>query len=79
MIFQISPADMADARRLMTEGAHTEADRFLRDSLLERLNNALGERDYLERSAKAWEGAFDKYQAAVGEIMRPKEEEAKKL
>jgi hypothetical protein len=77
MIFRITPADMADARRLMTEGAHTEADRLLRDSLLERLSNALGERDFLERSAKAWEGAFDKYQATVSEIMRSKTEEVK--
>jgi hypothetical protein len=71
MIFNITPDDMADARRLMTDGALTEADRFLRDSLLERFNNALGERDALERRATAWEGAFDRYLAEVREIARP--------
>jgi hypothetical protein len=71
VIFNITIEDMADARRLMTEGARTEADRFLRDSLLERINNALGERDFLERSATAWEKAFDQFQETVQEIMRP--------
>jgi len=69
MIFDLSTSDIAQIRRLMREGAKTEAELTLAEVLPTTIARALGEHDYMATELQAWKDAFFAYGREIDRIL----------